>query len=84
MIIADSVSLSTFTARRASPTMVIPLSRGGTQSVGVDKLTRRASLWCPAAALQRSTREMAIAFALRLAAEHHRDAEPVIIMLKDY
>jgi len=27
---------------------------------------------------------MAIAFALRLAAKHHRDAEPVIIMLKDY
>ena len=26
----------------------------------------------------------AIAFALRLAAKHHRDAEPVIIILKDY
>jgi hypothetical protein len=37
--------------------MAVPLSRGATQSVGVDKLTRRASLWCPAAALQRSTRE---------------------------
>jgi hypothetical protein len=27
---------------------------------------------------------MAIAFALRLATKHHRDAELVIIMLKDY
>ena len=29
-------------------------------------------------------KEMAIAFALRLAAKHHRDAESVIIMLKEH
>jgi len=84
MIMTVSVCLSTFTARRASQGMAMPLSRGATQSVSVDKLTRRASLWCPATALQHSTREWAIAFALRLAAEHHRDAESVIIMLTEH
>ncbi|MEN8129315.1 MAG: hypothetical protein ABFS45_03795 [Pseudomonadota bacterium] len=38
------VSLSTFTARRASQIMAIPLSRGATPSVGVDKLTELAHL----------------------------------------
>jgi hypothetical protein len=52
--------------------------------VDVDKLTRRASLWCPAAAFQCSTREWAIAFALRLAAKHHRDAESAIITLIEH
>ena len=61
LIIASSVSLSTLTARRASQVMVAPLPRGGTQSVGVDKLTRRALLWCPAAAFQCSTRERPLA-----------------------
>jgi len=36
------VSLSTPTARRVSQAMAIPLSRGGTQSVGVDMLTELA------------------------------------------
>ena len=48
MIVASSVSLSRFTARRASQVMVAPLTRGapkvgalGDESVGLDKLTQR-------------------------------------------
>ncbi len=52
--------------------------------MGADKLTLRASLWRPAAALQRLTREPAIACALRLAAKRHRDAESVIITLTEH
>ncbi len=69
----------------------------------VNKLTRRASLWCPTeASLKAPTfgavldKEMAkagpaseasalgLAFALRLAAKYHRDAESVIITLTEY
>ena len=52
--------------------------------MGADKLTRRAPAWCPAAALQRLTRVLAIACALRLAAKHHAGAEPVIITLTEH
>jgi allantoinase len=53
----DSVGLSAFMARRASQTMAPPLSRGATQSMGADKPTRRALLWCSAAAFQCLPRE---------------------------
>ena len=36
------VGLSTFTARRASPAMAVPLPRGATKSVDVDKPTELA------------------------------------------
>ncbi len=89
MIIASSVSLSTL-AKRASQAMAVPLARGAPKvgalgdAVDVDKLTRRAFLWCPATALQCLTRDTAIACALRLAAKHHRNAESVIITLKEH
>jgi hypothetical protein len=38
------VSMSTFTARRASQAMATPLLRGATQSVGVDRLTELAAI----------------------------------------
>jgi len=82
--IASSVNLSSFMARRASQAMAAPLSRGATQSVGDDKLTRRALLCCFAAALQRSTREWPLRFALRLAAKQHSNAEFVIITMKEH
>jgi hypothetical protein len=63
MIIAGSVSLSRFAARRISPVRVTPLPTGATHSVSIGKV-------------------MALAFALRLAAKHHGNAESVIIMLK--
>ena len=63
MIIAGSVSLSRFAARRVSPVRATPLPTDATHSVGVDK-------------------GVALAFALHLAAKHHRNAESRIIMLK--
>jgi len=45
-------------------------------ALGADRPTLRACLWCSTAALQCLTRETAIACALRLAAKHHRHAEP--------
>ncbi len=91
MIIASSVSLSTCAAPKVGAlgeatlqAMAIPLARGATQSVGVDKLTRRAFLWRLAVVFQRSTREWPLHFALRLTAKHHRDAESVIIILIEH
>ena len=52
--------------------------------MGADRPTLRAILWCPAAALQRLTRTMAIARALCLAAKHHRNAEPINTKLLEY
>jgi hypothetical protein len=60
------------------------LSRGATKFVDVDKLTQRALLCCPAAALQHSAREWPLHFALRLAAKQHNSAESVIITLKEH
>ena len=51
---------------------LFPLPRGATQSMGADKLTRRASPWSPAAALQ------------CLAVKLHRDVVSVNIMLTEY
>jgi hypothetical protein len=84
MIIMGSVGLSASRARHASQAMAIVLSKRCNAAMGADRPTLRALLWCPAAALQRLTRTMAIACALRLAAKHHRNAEPIIIILKEY
>jgi len=60
------------------------LPRGATQSVADDKLPRRALLYWRAAALQCSTREWPLHFALRLAARQYSSAESVIITLKEH
>ncbi len=49
-----------------------------------DRPTLRALLWCSATALQHLTRTTAIAFALRLLAKHHSNAEPINISLSEY
>jgi hypothetical protein len=43
-----------------------------------------ATPWCPAAALQRWSRTMAIACTLRLTAKHHGNAALAIIMLIEH
>ncbi|MEN8214462.1 MAG: hypothetical protein ABFR19_08880, partial [Pseudomonadota bacterium] len=58
--------------------------RGATQSMDADKLTHRALLWCPAAALQHLARGLAIPCVLCLAAKHHRSAASHIITLKEH
>jgi len=64
--------------------MANPLSRGTTQPVGVDKLTPwgfpvlfRSSV----AVLDKGT---TLAFALRLAAKQHREAESVVFTLREH
>jgi len=52
--------------------------------VDADRPTLRALLWCPAAALPCLTRAEAIAYTRRLAAKHHRNAEPINITLTEY
>jgi len=84
MIMSSSVELSVFMARRASQLMAVVLSKKYNAAMGADSSTLRALLWCPAAALQRLTRTMAIACALCLAAKPHRSAELGIIMLTEY
>ncbi|MFB3117007.1 MAG: hypothetical protein ACE1ZH_05985, partial [Gammaproteobacteria bacterium] len=64
-----------FMARCASPIMATPLSRWSTQSMGIDKLTHRASPWYPATALQQLGKGTTIPGALRLVAKHHGNAE---------
>ncbi|MEA1888184.1 MAG: hypothetical protein U9N50_00190 [Pseudomonadota bacterium] len=49
-----------------------------------DKPTLRAFLWCPAAALQYLTKDIAIARTLRLAAKHHRNAAPINTSLTEH
>jgi len=84
MIMSDSVGLSAFRTRNASQLMAIVLNKRRNTVMDADRPTLRALLWCPATALQYLTRTKAIACALRLAAKHHRGAEPNIIMLKEY
>ncbi len=64
--------------------MALVLRKRRNNAMGADRPTLWALLWLPAAALQRLTRTKAIAIALRLAAKHHGNAEPVNIMLKEY
>jgi len=64
--------------------MAVALDKRRNAAIDADRPTLRALLWCPATALQCLTRTMAIACTLRLVAKHHRNAEPGIIMLKEY
>ena len=84
MIITDSVSFSAFMARHASQGMAATLAKRRNTAMGAEKLTRRALTECPATVLQYLTREWAIACVLRLVAKQSVNAEPVIIILKEY
>ena len=84
MIMSYSVVLSAFRARRGAQLMAAALNKRCNAAMDADRATLRARLWCPAAVLQCLTRTQAIACALRLAAKHHRRAEPGIIMLKEH
>ncbi|PCH64468.1 MAG: hypothetical protein COC09_02480 [Gammaproteobacteria bacterium] len=80
----DTVDLSAFRARRASPLMALVLSKRGNAAMGADRSTLRALLWCPATALQHLTRTQAIACVLCLVVEHHSSAVSINIALLEY
>jgi len=59
------------------------LYKGRNAALDADRPTLRALLWRCAAAFPCLPRMKAIAYARRLAAQRHRNAEPAIIKLKD-
>jgi hypothetical protein len=84
MILPNSVSLSAFMARHVLQEMVVPFPKGVTQSMGADKLTRRAHSWRPADCVAALIKGMTINGALRLAAKRHENAELGNIILIGY
>ena len=70
--------------RHVSQQMAIVLCKRRNATMGVDRLTLWALLWCSATALQHLTRTMAIACVLCLVAKHHSNAEPINTMLLEY